>query len=51
MVLGAGTMGLLHFELAARLGSRVIVVDMNQEYLDLAAQLGTARPRLRGARR
>lgn len=42
VILGAGTMGLLHLELCARLDSRVIVVDMNQERLDLAAQLGAA---------
>lgn len=40
VVLGAGTMGLLHLQLAVRAGSRALVIDVNAERLALAAQLG-----------
>ena len=40
LVVGAGPIGLLHMQVAKLYGAKVIVADLIQERLDLAAQLG-----------
>jgi L-iditol 2-dehydrogenase len=40
LVIGAGPIGLMHMQVARRHGARVIVADLIQERLELAARLG-----------